>query len=83
MHNIIVHHEQMKDEIHIKIGGESFKACYQVCNTASPKSKDNTVISSLFEANDYRCNMRIGLERFTTQIDTFQSMTLRYFDFLR
>lgn len=53
-------------------GGNSFKACYQVCNTNNPNNKDNTVIFSLFEAKDYRCNLKIGLGRFKEQIDQLQ-----------
>ena len=68
----------MEGEIHIKIGGDhggkSFKACYQICNTSKPNNKDNTVIFSLFEAKDYRSNMKSGLQRFTNQIDELQSL---------
>ena len=51
----------MQNEMHIKIGGDhggkSFKSCFQVCNTAHPNSKENTVVFSLFEAKDYRSNL--------------------------
>jgi len=66
----------MNDEIHIKIGGDhggdSFKACYQVCNVQSPNSKDNTVIFSMFEAKDSRANVRTALNVFTRQLDQLQ-----------
>lgn len=66
----------MKEEVHIKIGGDhggkSFKACYEICNTNSPNSKDNTVIFSLFEEKDLRLNLRTGLSLFKEQIDNLQ-----------
>ena len=66
----------MNNEIHVKIGGDhggnSFKACYQVCNTTNPNSKDNTVIFSIFEAKDTRGNIRTGLRHFTNQVDELQ-----------
>lgn len=49
-------------------------ATYQICNTVSPNSKDKTVVFSLFEAKDYRSNLRTGLSMFTTQIDNLQLM---------
>lgn len=76
---MIQHHPSMNGEIHVKIGGDhggrSFKAAYQVCNTACPNSKDNTVIFSIFEAKDYRSNLRTGLGLFKDQIDILQDMT--------
>ena len=73
---MIIHYPQMKEEVHIKIGadhgGNSFKACYQVCNREAANNKDNTVVFSLFEAKDYRSNIRTGLEMFKTQIDELQ-----------
>lgn len=76
--NMITHYEHMREEIHIKIGGDhggsSFKACFQVCNTASPNSKDNTVVFSIFEAKDYRPNLKTALGVFKEQIDELQQM---------
>ena len=63
----------MNGEIHIKIGGDhggkSFKACFQICNVKNPNNKDNTVVFSLFEAKDYRQNLKVALGIFTEQID--------------
>ena len=71
----------MNNEIHIKLGGDhggnSFKSCYQVCNTQNPNSKDNTVVFSIFEAKDYRANLKTGLQRFKSQIDELQAMEWR------
>jgi len=36
------------------------------------------VIFSLFEAKDYRCNLKTGLGRFTEQIDQLQTMQWKY-----
>ncbi|XP_066926725.1 uncharacterized protein [Clytia hemisphaerica] len=55
--NQLIHHPQMNQEIHVKLGGDhggkSFKGVMQVCNTSKPNSQDNTVIFSYFEAKDY------------------------------
>ena len=68
----------MSEEIQVKIGGDhggkSFKACYEICNTEKPNSKDNTIVYSLFEAKDYRSNLRAGLARFTSQVDELQNL---------
>ena len=69
------------DEIHIKIGGDhgggSFKMSYQVANVTNPNSKDNTTVFSLFEAKDYRINLKTGLARFSDQINHLQEMKWR------
>ena len=68
----------MQDEIHVKIGGDhggkSFKACFQVCNTEHPNSKENTTVFSIFEAKDNRTNLKTGLSFFTDQIDELQNL---------
>lgn len=73
----MIHHKSLKNEVHIKIGGDhgggSFKMNYQICNTLHPNSKDNTVVFSIFEAKDYRSNLKVGLSRFTNQVDDLQS----------
>lgn len=69
--------EFREDEVHVKIGGDhggkSFKACYEICNIPRPNSKDNTVIFSLFEAKDYRTNLRAGLLKFQEEVDNLQT----------
>ena len=69
--------QNMNNEIHVKIGGDhggkSFKACYQICNTSAPNSKDNTVVFSIFEAKDIRQNLRTGLSYFKNQVDDIQT----------
>ena len=70
------------NEIHIKIGGDhgggSFKMSYQIANVANPNSKDNTTVFSLFEAKDYRINLKSGLTRFSDQIKELQLIKWRY-----
>ena len=55
----------------MKIGGDhgsgSFKMSYHIPNVANPSSKDNTLVFGLFEAKDYRINMKNGLSRFSQQ----------------
>jgi hypothetical protein len=47
---------------------------YQLLNTDKPNSKENTIVFNLFEAKDYRCNLKLTLTRFVNQIDNLQSM---------
>ncbi|XP_065663349.1 uncharacterized protein LOC136085802 isoform X2 [Hydra vulgaris] len=65
-------------EIQIKIGGDygggSFKMTYQVANTLNPNSKDNTIVFSIFEAKDYRINVKVAMSRFEKQIEDLQEM---------
>ena len=69
----------MQNEIHLKIGGDhggkSFKACFQVLNTEKPNSKENTTVFSIFEAKDYKANLKTGLGIYTNQIDDLQNST--------
>ena len=76
--NLLTQHPTFQNEIRLKIGGDhgggSFKMNYQVCNTEKPNSKENSVVFSIFEAKDYRCNLKVGLSRFRAQVDDLQSM---------
>ena len=75
---LIVDRPNMGDEIHVKLGGDhgggSFKACYEVCNTKHPNSKDSTVMFSIFEAKDSRVNVRTGMDVFKQQVDRLQDL---------
>ena len=58
-------HSFIKDsEILVKTtgdyGGGSFKLLYQIANVFYPNSFDNTALFSIFEAKDYRSNVKIG-----------------------
>ena len=79
---MLVQHSFIKDnEIRVKIGGDhggsSFKLSYQISNVSHPNSTDNTVVFSIFEAKDYRNNVKIGLTRFQEQINALQTMKWR------
>ena len=80
---MLVQHSFIKDsEIHAKIGGDhgggSFRLSYQIANVPHPNSTDNTVVFSIFEAKDYRSNIKIGLSRFREQINALQTMKWRW-----
>ena len=74
---MLLFNENHDNEVHMKIGGDhgggSFKMSYQIANVVNP----NTIVFSLFEAKDYRINMKTGLSRFAQQIDELQSMMWR------
>ena len=49
-------------------GGGSFKMSFEVANIENPNRKDNKVVFSIFEAKEYRVNIKLALECFKTQI---------------
>ena len=76
----VVHHTFIQDnEILVEIcdddGGRSFKMPYQIANVQNPNSTNNTIVFSIFEAKDYRSNMKIGLTQFRGKVKALQSMT--------
>ena len=76
---LVPHKFIQNNEIHVKIGGDhgggSFKMSYQIANVHNPNSTDNTIVFSIFEAKDYRSNIKIALTRFREQVKALQSMT--------
>ena len=58
------------------------KWIYQICNVNKPNSKDNTSVFNIFEAKDYRSNMRLSITRFSEQIDLLQTMEWKYEKYL-
>ena len=76
---MIVHHEFLNNEIYVKNqgdhDGESFKMSLQIVNTANPKSKDNTITFSIFEAKDYRINTLAEFQKFTKQVKDLKEMS--------
>ena len=76
--NLLVNNKTINNEIHVKFGGDhgggSFKMSYQIVNTNKPNSKSNTTVFSLFEAKDYLVNLKVGLGRFSQQIDSLQTI---------
>ena len=53
---------------------DHLKMSHQIANVKNPNSKNNTTVFSLFEAKDRRPNLKVGLTRFTEQIDILQAM---------
>ena len=76
---MLINYPFIKNEIHLKIGGDhgggSLKTSFQVANVVNPNRKDNTVVFSIFEAKDYRVNIKLALERFKIQIKELQEST--------
>ena len=74
--NMIINYPFFKNKIHVEIGGDhgggSFKMSLQVANVENPNRKDNTVVFSIFEAKDYRVNIKLLLEQSKTQIKELQ-----------
>ena len=44
------------------------KMSFEVANVENPNRKDNKVVFSIFEAKEYRVNIKLALECFKTQI---------------
>ena len=79
----MVNHNFIQDnEVHIKIGGDhgrqSYKESLQVCNTHNPNSKDNTVVFNIFEAEDYKPNLKTALNQYHEEIAQLQRSQWRY-----
>ena len=76
---MLINYPFIKNEIHLEIGGDhggaSFKMSFQVANVVNPNRKDNIVVFSIFEAKDYRANIKLALERFKIQIKELQEST--------
>ena len=68
-------------EIWVKIGGDkggnSVKISFQICNTSSPNSVQNTCVFSVFEARDTPVNLHIALDRYHEQIESLKNTTWR------
>ncbi|XP_065682055.1 uncharacterized protein LOC124811292 [Hydra vulgaris] len=47
---------------------------YQIVNQNQPNSKSNSFVFSTFKAKDYRTNLKVGLSRYTQQVDEMQKM---------
>ena len=60
-----------EDEVWVKVGGdhggESFKLCFQIVNTASPNSLANTIPFLVFGAKDSPSNLQTTLEPYYAQ----------------
>ena len=67
------------DEDHLKVGGNhgggaSFKATFQMANVLNTNQPNNSVIFSIMEANDYRTNLLLCLERFKAHSEQFSKV---------
>ena len=73
---MLINYPFIKNEIHLKIGGDhgggNYKMSFQVANVVNPNRKDNTVVFSIFEAKAYCVNIKLALERFKIQIKELQ-----------
>ena len=78
---LLVHHDFMNNEIHLKFGGDhglsSFKQSFQVCNVIAPNSVLNTTVITVFEAKDNKPNLKTALLQYVPQIRDLQNETWR------
>lgn len=58
-------------------GGNSFKMNFQIVNTPTPNSVQNTCVFSIFEADDSATNLHVALDRYKPQIESLQGMKWR------
>ena len=76
---MLINYPFIKNEIHLKIGGDhggaSFKMSFQVANVVDPNRQDNTVVFNIFVTKDYRVNIKLALERFKIQMKELQEST--------
>ena len=66
-------------EIWVKVGGDkgggdSFKMKFQIVNTPTPNSVQNTCVFSFFEASDTSTNLHVALERYKAQIEALEGL---------
>nr|XP_047146260.1 uncharacterized protein LOC124819103 [Hydra vulgaris] len=80
-YNQLTYEKINQSEIHVKVGGDheggSFKMSYQIANVSKPNLKNNTTVFNIFEAKDYRANLKIGLSRHIDEIRQLQTMKWR------
>nr|XP_047144594.1 uncharacterized protein LOC124818114 [Hydra vulgaris] len=80
-YNQLTYEKINQSEIHVKIGGDhgggSFKMSYQIANVSKPNSKNNSTVFNIFEAKNYRANLKIGLSRHIDEIRQLQTIKWR------
>ena len=68
-----------QDEVWLKIGGDkggkTFKMVFQILNTRSHNSPNNTVIFSIFEVLDSVTNLKVVGDRFGEEIRELEHHT--------
>ena len=69
---MIINYPFSKNEIILKLVETMvvvvLKMSFEVANVENPNRKDNKVVFSIFEAKEYRVNIKLALECFKTQI---------------
>lgn len=70
-----------KDEIWVKIGGDkgggSFKMAFQIANLNNPNAKTNTIVYTAFAATDNPYNIKLGLDRYMSDVQCLQQTKWR------
>ena len=68
-------------EFRVKVGGDkggdSFKMNFQIVNTPTPNSVQNTCVFSFFEASDTTTNLHVALDRYKAQIEALEGLKWR------
>lgn len=66
-----------KDEIWLKIGGDkgggNFKQVFQIGNVEHPNSPHNTIVTTIFPADDSLHNLKVGLNEHCQQLSEISS----------
>lgn len=70
-----------EDEIWLKIGGDkgggSFKCSFEIANLKCPNACQNSVLFSVFKAQDTPCNLHLSLDRYKDDINDLQQAKWR------
>jgi hypothetical protein len=59
-------------------GRRSFKFNLQLCNVEHPNSLKNTILVSVFKANDTTTNLHTALDMYKEHVKELQGMPLKY-----
>ena len=73
------HHRTIpSDEVWLKLGGDKgggyFKMNFQIVNTQTPNSVNNTCVFSCFETSDTVSNLHVALDRFRDEVANICTM---------
>ena len=68
-------------EVHIKLGrdddGGSFNMALQITTLEKPNSKTNTVVCTMFHAEDTRANLKTALLQYKQQVNVLKEASWR------
>lgn len=67
-----------KDEIWLKVGGDSFKFGLQVVNRQSPNAAEHTTVIACLEADDNLPNLHVCLDQYRDTVRELQGMKWRW-----